>query len=157
MQATFEYMKQRFFLLFLFGMMLNNLYAQKSFSKKLIDETAAVNKLLNDQIDAWNKGDLEMYMNVSYPKSDSIMMIGRTRVVWGWDNIYKVYQKGFPDAHAMGKLSFEISYRKQLSPEYYFVVGKFIVDRTTSPLSGHFDILLKKIEGKWYIISDHSG
>lgn len=149
-------MKQRFFFLLFFSLAFTSLFAQNNLTQKPLDETVAVNKMLDDQIEAWNRGDLDAYMNISYPKSDSIMMIGHNRVVWGWNNIYKVYQRGFPDTAAMGKLSFEISYMKQLSPEYYFVVGKFIVERATNPLSGHFDILLKKIDGKWYIISDHS-
>ena len=56
----------------------------------------------------------------------------------------------------MGKLSFYIIDVKHLSPEYYFVVGKWFLQRTVGDLSGHFTLLFRKIKGRWYIIADHS-
>jgi hypothetical protein len=56
----------------------------------------------------------------------------------------------------MGKLSFDIITVKKLSSEYYYVVGKWMLKRTIGDLSGHYDLLLKKIKGNWYIIADHS-
>ena len=56
----------------------------------------------------------------------------------------------------MGKLSFDIISIKNLSSEYHYVVGKWMLKRSIGDLNGHYDLLLKRIKGKWYIISDHS-
>ena len=110
---------------------------------------------MNQQVTAWNDGDIESFMQ-TYLKNDSIMFIGSKGITYGWDSTLAHYKRGYPDKAAMGKLSFELKELKPLSPEYYFVVGKFILERTSSNVSGHFDLLFKKVNGKWYIISDHT-
>jgi hypothetical protein len=56
----------------------------------------------------------------------------------------------------MGKLDFNILVVKKLSAEYYYIVGKWHLQRTIGDLSGHYDLLFRKIKGKWIIIADHS-
>jgi ketosteroid isomerase-like protein len=118
-------------------------------------EEAAIRGLLARQTETWNHGDIEAFMQ-TYWKSDSLMFIGKTGVHFGWQETLNNYKKGYPDTTAMGKLSFEIITMKKLSPEYYYVVGKWMLKRSIGDLNGHFDLLLKKIKGNWYIISDHS-
>ena len=66
------------------------------------------------------------------------------------------YHKNYPDKDHMGILSFDILHVNRLSPEYYFVVGKFHLKRTVGDASGHFTLVFRKIKGQWKIISDHS-
>jgi hypothetical protein len=56
----------------------------------------------------------------------------------------------------MGRLSFEIVQIKKLSKEYFFVVGKWMLKRNAGDLSGHYNLLIKLINGEWKIITDHS-
>ena len=114
-----------------------------------------IRRLLATQTQEWNKGDIEGFMQ-TYWKSDSLMFIGKTGVHFGWQNTLNNYKKSYPDTTAMGKLSFDIITVRKLSSEYYYVVGKWMLQRSIGDLSGHYDLLLKKIKGKWYIISDHS-
>jgi uncharacterized protein (TIGR02246 family) len=114
-----------------------------------------IRRLLATQTQEWNKGDIEGFMQ-TYWKSDSLMFIGKTGVHFGWQNTLNNYKKSYPDTTAMGKLSFDIIFVRKLSAEYYYVVGKWMLQRSIGDLSGHYDLLLKKIKGKWCIISDHS-
>ena len=118
-------------------------------------EETTIKGLLAKQTETWNQGNLEGFMQ-TYWKSDSLMFIGKTGVHFGWQQTLNNYKKGYPDTTAMGKLSFDIIAMKKLSPEYYYVVGKWILKRSIGDLNGHFDLLLKRIKGNWYIISDHS-
>jgi len=118
-------------------------------------EETAIKGLLAKQTDTWNQGNIEGFMQ-TYWKSDSLMFIGKTGVHFGWQQTLNNYKKGYPDTTAMGKLSFDIIAMKKLSPEYYYVVGKWMLKRSIGDLNGHFDLLLKSIKGNWYIISDHS-
>ena len=111
--------------------------------------------ILNRQAAAWNRGDIEGFME-TYWKSDSLMFIGKNGIKWGWQETLANYKKGYPDTTAMGKLHFDIIQTKKLSPDYYFVVGKWHLQRTIGDLSGHFNLLLKKIAGRWVIVADHS-
>ena len=112
-------------------------------------------RLLAGQTEAWNRGDIEGFMQ-TYWKSDSLLFIGKSGVNRGWQNTLNNYKRGYPDTAAMGKLSFDIIHVKKLSSKYYYVVGKWMLARTIGDLSGHYDLLLKKIKGRWYIVADHS-
>jgi hypothetical protein len=118
------------------------------------DETA-IRQLLDNQIQAWNRGDIESFMK-TYWKSDSLMFIGKNGVTYGWNNTLNNYKKNYPDTVAMGKLSFNILSVQRLSIEYFHVVGKWHLQRSIGDLSGHYNLLLKKIKGKWVIVADHS-
>lgn len=118
-------------------------------------EEAQIRDLLTAQTKSWNRGDLEGFMQ-TYWKNDSLMFIGKNGVKWGWQETLENYKKGYPDTAAMGKLSFDILVVKKLSPEYYHVVGKWMLRRTIGDLSGHYNLLLRKIRGQWVIVADHS-
>lgn len=126
----------------------SGIIAQSKTEKKII-------KLLHDQDASWNRGDLEGFMK-TYWNNDSLMFIGKTGVTYGWKNTLNNYKKGYPNPEAMGKLNFDLIEIKKISSKYYHVTGKWHLTRTVGDLQGHFTLLLKKIKGKWLIISDHS-
>ncbi|HWJ29070.1 MAG TPA: DUF4440 domain-containing protein [Flavisolibacter sp.] len=118
-------------------------------------DESEIRKLLSVQIESWNRGDIEGFMQ-TYWKSDSLMFIGKSGVRRGWQETLNNYKKNYPDTTAMGKLSFDLIEVKQLSPDYAYVVGKWMLKRSIGDLSGHYDLLMRKIKGKWFIVSDHS-
>lgn len=119
------------------------------------NEEKAIRQILAAQTQSWNRGDIKGFMQ-TYWRSDSMMFIGKGGVHFGWETTLNNYKKAYPDTAAMGKLSFNIITVKKLSPEYYYVVGKWMLKRTAGDLNGHYDLLLRKIKGKWVIIADHS-
>jgi uncharacterized protein (TIGR02246 family) len=115
----------------------------------------AIRALLRTQTEAWNRGDLEGFMQ-TYWKSDSLMFIGRSGVTWGWQKTFNNYRQHYPDKAAMGTLSFDVIEVKALSKEYYHVTGKWMLQRATDAPSGYYTLLLRKMGGVWKIVSDHS-
>ena len=115
----------------------------------------SIREILSDQTEAWNKGNLEDFM-AGYWKSDSILFICNSCVNNGWQKTLENYQKSYPDTTAMGKLNFDLLELRQLSPEYFFVVGKWHLQRSIGNIGGHFSLLFNKINGKWKIVADHS-
>ena len=118
-------------------------------------DEVAVKNLLMQQTKSWNEGDIEGFMQ-TYWKSDSLMFIGKNGVVRGWQKTLDNYKKGYPDTAAMGKLNFDIIEIKQVSPQYVYVIGKWMLKRSIGDVSGHYTLMLRKLKGKWVIISDHS-
>ena len=116
---------------------------------------ARIRETLRVQTEAWNAGSIERFME-PYWKSDSLMFIGKNGVQRGWMNTLNNYRKSYPDTTAMGKLSFDIIEVKKLSKKYYWVVGKWMLTRSVGNLSGHFNLLLEKINNRWVIVADHS-
>jgi len=115
----------------------------------------AILALLDRQTDAWNKGDLQGFMK-GYWENDSLRFIGKSGITYGWNNTLANYKRGYPDTASMGKLQFTILAVKKLSNRYYEVVGKWYLKRSIGDVSGHYTLLLKKMNGNWVIISDHS-
>lgn len=118
-------------------------------------EEAVIRTMLENQRQAWNRGDLQGFME-PYWKSDSLMFIGKNGITYGWENTLKNYQRSYPGNEAMGTLVFDIIHVKRLSVMYFSVTGKWNLLRKIGDLSGHFTLLVKKIGKDWVIVSDHS-
>ncbi|GEO12016.1 YybH family protein [Segetibacter aerophilus] len=115
----------------------------------------AIQQVLEKQIKGWNSGNIEEYMK-GYWQSDSLMFIGKNGPKWGYKTTLENYKKGYPDTAAMGKLRFDLLQLKKLSPEYYYVTGKWALKRSIGDLEGYFTLLFRKIKNGWVIVSDHS-
>ena len=111
--------------------------------------------LLQRQASDWNRGDIEGFM-VGYWNNDSLMFIGQSGVTYGYDKTLANYKKNYSDTAKMGKLAFNILHVKKLSPEYYYVIGKWFLKRSVGDVDGHFNLLFRKINGQWVIVADHS-
>ncbi len=138
-------------LLFVFS--LGFLISANAQSTTVADQ--AIRRVMAEQESAWNRADLEAFMD-GYWKSDSLTFIGSRGVTNGWQATLDSYKKGYPNAEAMGKLTFTILTLEILSPESAYVIGKWHLARTKGELGGHFTLLWKKIGGKWVIVADHS-
>ncbi len=114
-----------------------------------------VRKILAEQTASWNKGDLVEFMK-GYWKSDSLMFIGSKGITYGYQNTLDNYRRNYNGPDKMGTLKFTLLKVQQLSPEYFFVVGKWELERKAGNVSGHYDLIFRKINGSWKIISDHS-
>jgi len=115
----------------------------------------AILKILDNQVQSWNKGDLDQFM-VGYWNNDSLMFIGSSGINHGYQEALNHYKKAYSDTAKMGKLRFELIELKQLSPDYYYVTGKFFLKRSVGDLNGVYTLLFHKIRGVWVIVSDHS-
>ncbi len=125
---------------------------------ELRSQTAAeseIRAILDEQSKSWNKGDLDAFMK-SYWNNDSLMFIGSNGVVYGYQNTLQRYKKSYSDRAQMGKLKFEILHVNRLSPEYYYVVGKWFLKRSVGDIGGYYNLLFRKIRGSWKIVADHS-
>jgi ketosteroid isomerase-like protein len=118
------------------------------------NETAIL-KMLQAQETAWNNGNLETFMK-GYWQNDSLLFIGKNGPKYGFNTTLENYKKGYPDTARMGKFSSTILSMKKLSKEYYFIVGKWYLKRTVGDVSGHYTLLIRKINGEWVIVADHS-
>jgi ketosteroid isomerase-like protein len=125
-----------------------------TFQLKAQDNTV-IKQVLQVQTNAWNNGDINAFMQ-TYWKSDSLLFVSPSGISHGWVAALYRYKKRYPGKAAMGKLNFDIVQMQQLSPVYYFVVGRWHLTRTAGNLNGTFTLLLKNINGDWKITCDHS-
>jgi ketosteroid isomerase-like protein len=114
-----------------------------------------IRSILSDQTVYWNKGDIDGFMK-GYWKSDSLLFVGRTGPKYGYQTTLENYKKSYPDKASMGKLGFEILKVQQLSPDCYFVLGKWALTRSIGNVSGMYTLIFRNINHHWVIVADHS-
>ena len=128
--------------------------AMNAKAQKPTDKQAILN-LLEQQRGDWNKGDLEAFMQ-GYWKSDSLLFVGESGPTYGWRKTLDNYKKGYPDKAAMGFLTFGIKKVELITKDRAFVLGSWNVKSEKEELKGYFTLLLRKIEGVWKVVVDHS-
>jgi uncharacterized protein (TIGR02246 family) len=121
--------------------------------------TSAVRNVLAVQKDAWNRGDIEGFMQ-GYWRSDDIRFAGGADYKYGWQATLDGYRKGYPDAAAMGKLDFDLIEVRELNPDVVYVFGKWHVARANEAAEkaphGLFTLIVERKSGVWSITRDHS-
>lgn len=118
-------------------------------------DEAAIRKMLAAQVAEWNKGNIDGYMK-GYWENDSLLFIGSKGPRYGYQTTLKRYKEAYPDADHMGKLTSVITRMQKLSPEYYFIVGTWALKRNAGDVGGSYTLLIRKINGLWVIVCDHS-
>ena len=136
----------------IFIFLVATVFAQNTLSEK---EKNNINSLLNKQVEAWNKENLEKFME-TYWRNEKLVFVGSRGPTYGWQATLDSYKRGYPDKAAMGKLAFKILELSKIDRNTVFLIGRFEVTREARDLSGHFTLVLQKIDGNWKIISDHS-
>ena len=115
----------------------------------------AVLKVLETQRQAWNRGDIEGYMQ-GYWKSDSLVFVGKTAPVYGWQGTLERYKKAYPSKAAMGELTFDIIQVKVIDADNAFMLGGWHLKREKDEPGGYFTLWFRKINGEWKIVCDHT-
>jgi hypothetical protein len=119
-----------------------------------VDEQS-IRKLLHDQEIAWNQGNIEEFMK-GYWNSDSLVFIGRSGLTYGYTQALNNYRKNYSDTVKMGQLKYDLLRIESLSSGSYFVIGKFFLKRSVGDIGGIFSLVFRKINGKWFIVVDHT-
>lgn len=114
-----------------------------------------IRSILANQTREWNNGNIEAFMQ-GYWKNDSLLFVGKNGPSYGYQNALENYQKNYPDTVTMGKLSYNILKMEQLTPNRYFVLGKWMLKRSIGDVSGYYTLLFRKIGNQWVLVSDHS-
>jgi len=126
--------------------------AQQRFTSA--DHQAILDLLARQQAD-WNRGDIPAFME-GYQQSDSMQFIGRDGINFGWQQTLDNYRLRYPDTVTMGKLRFEILRVNPISADAAFLTGKFHLKRTIGDANGIFTLVLRKENGKWVVVYDHT-
>lgn len=118
-------------------------------------DEAKIHALLANQVVQWNRGNIEGYM-IGYWESDSLVFIGKSGPTYGYRATLERYKKAYPNTDSMGKLISTVLRVRMLSPEWVYVTGRWELKRKTRDLAGYYTLLLRKLNGEWVIVEDHS-
>ena len=119
-------------------------------------ERAAIQRVLDDQAAAWNKGDLPGFMK-GYLESDDLTFFSGNNKTKGWKATLERYQKKYQgDGKEMGKLAFKEMSIELLGNDHALVRGRFHLQLKQEAPTGIFTLVMRKTPAGWRIIHDHT-
>jgi uncharacterized protein (TIGR02246 family) len=118
---------------------------------------AEVRALLDAQVAAWNRGDLEGFM-AGYWRSPELVFCSGATVTKGWEQTLERYRKRYQsEGREMGQLGFEGIEIAPLAPDAAFARGAYRLRmKDGSEPHGLFTLLLRRLDGAWRIVHDHT-
>ena len=117
--------------------------------------TAQILAVLQTQADAWNRGDLDGFMQ-TYAPTDDLRFASGGNVTYGWKQTLERYKQRYPDRAAMGTLAFSELTVTELSPEAALIFGHWRLTRATDSPHGVFTLLVRRTSAGWRIFADHT-
>src|SRR5438309_11390016 len=115
----------------------------------------AIRAVLDAQRDAWNRGDIEGYMN-GYDRSPNTEFVGGDTITRGWQTVLERYRKNYNSLEKMGTLTFSDLEITMLSDDAALVLGRWHLKRASDEPHGTFTLLFRKTKAGWRIGHDHS-
>lgn len=116
---------------------------------------AAIRAVIEAQRDAWNRGDIEGYMD-GYARSADTVFVSGDNVTHGWQTVLDHYKKSYDSREKMGVLTFSDLEITVLGKDAAVVVGRWQLQRAKDEPHGRFTLIFRKTHHGWKIIHDHT-
>lgn len=121
-----------------------------------------IRAVLDAQVKAWNKGDLDGFM-AGYWNDDKLTFISGGDITSGWKKTKERYEKRYKsDGKEMGRLTFSEVEVETFSPNAAKLTGRFDLafdkekDDRKRTARGRFTLILRKFPDGWKITHDHT-
>jgi ketosteroid isomerase-like protein len=119
------------------------------------NSVAEIQSVLSAQQDAWNRGDIDAFMN-GYAQSASTVFVSEDEVRRGWETVRDRYRIRYSDRAKMGTLSFSDIEVTMLSSDAAVVLGLWRLKRANDEPHGRFTLIFKRLPVGWRIVHDHT-
>jgi ketosteroid isomerase-like protein len=115
----------------------------------------AIRSVLQAQQAAWNRGDIDGFMN-GYARSASTVFISEDTVRRGWETVRDRYREKYSSRSKMGTLTFSDLEITPLSSDSAVASGRWNLNRANDQPHGRFTLILKRLPEGWRIVRDHT-
>jgi beta-aspartyl-peptidase (threonine type) len=120
------------------------------------DPTNEIRAVLDQQVAAWNRHDLEGFME-GYWKSPELTFFSAGTQRASWEGTIARYRDQYQgEGHEMGHLDFSGLKIEMLSPRAAFVRGHWHLSFTSGEAGGLFTLIFRKLPEGWRIVHDHT-
>jgi len=130
---------------------------ERALGKERAQLQAAIKHVLVSQVEAWNQGQLEAYMNGYWRSPDLTFYSGGT-VTKGWEPTLERYRRRYQSGgNQMGHLEFQDLEIDLLSRRSAAVMGKWqLTMKDGKTPHGLFTLIFKRFPEGWRIVHDHT-
>ncbi|MBA3272366.1 MAG: DUF3225 domain-containing protein, partial [Chthoniobacterales bacterium] len=120
-----------------------------------IPEAQAIRAVMDAQAAAWNRGDVDDYMN-GYARGEATEFVGGDSVTRGWQTVRDRYAQKYNSPEKMGKLTFSEVEVTLLSADAALVTGAWHLQRNDDEPHGRFTLIFRRLPEGWRIVHDHT-
>lgn len=129
--------------------------AKMKLSERETKQLTAVRAVLEAQAAAWNRGDVEGYMD-GYARTDETTFVSGDNITRGWQTVLARYRKNYDTREKMGQLSFSDLDIKFIGKDTAVVLGRWQLTRAQDTPHGRFTLIFRHTKVGWRIIHDHT-
>lgn len=104
---------------------------------------------------AWKSGDIDAFMSGMWD-DESTIHIFNEEITVGFEAIRERYSSRYTDPDRMGELTTKDMVVNVLSPDIAYVYSRWNFTHPDITFDGVFTLVLRKIDGQWLIVHDHS-
>jgi ketosteroid isomerase-like protein len=119
------------------------------------DSVTGIRVVMNAQVEAWNRGDIDGFM-AGYAHSDATEFVSGDKITRGWQTVRDNYRKKYSSREKMGKLTFSDIKITFLASDAALVLGRWQLDRKKDKPHGVFTLLFRRTPAGWRIVHDHT-
>jgi ketosteroid isomerase-like protein len=114
-----------------------------------------IRSVLQAQQDAWNRGDIDGFMN-GYAHSASTIFVSEDTIRRGWQTVRDRYRKKYSSRAKMGTLTFSDLEITLLSSDSAVTSGRWKLKRANDQPHGRFTLILRRLPEGWRVVYDHT-
>src|SRR5438270_6909056 len=119
------------------------------------DTASEIRIVLQSQQDAWNRGDIDTFMN-GYSRSKDTIFVSGDEVTRGWQKVLDRYKKKYSDRAKMGTLTFSNLEITGLGNDAAVVLGSWKLKRASDEPHGRFTLIFRRLADGWKIVHDNT-
>ena len=121
------------------------------------DPAPAIRQVLDEQAAAWNRGDLETFMD-GYWRSEELVFTSGGNVQRGWQTTLDRYRAAYGTSpETMGRLTFSDLEIHPLADGAAWALGRWALDDAGGQaMGGVFSLVFRRFDGRWLIVHDHT-
>ena len=120
-----------------------------------------IRAVIRTQQEAWNRGDIDGFMN-GYARgsrqsgSDPTTFVSEDTVTRGWQIVRDRYKKKYSDREKMGTLTFSDLEITPLANDAAIALGRWKLKRAKDEPHGRFTLIFRRTSDGWRIVHDHT-
>ena len=119
------------------------------------DATSEIRAVMNRQVAAWNRGDIDGFMD-GYVRSDKVEFVSGGKITRGWQTVRDRYHRKYDSREKMGTLTFSDINVSSLNANTAVVQGRWSLRRKTDQPHGSFVLIFRRQPEGWRIVHDET-
>ena len=129
--------------------------AASSGQTKAAKDAKAIQAVLDAQVAAWNRGDIEGFME-GYERSEKTVFVGGDNVTRGWQTVLDRYKRNYDTREKMGTLTFTDLEITPMGNDGALVLMRWHLQRAKDEPHGRSTLIMRRTKQGWRISHDHS-